>query len=402
GDGVTATLAQNGREIAVRARWLVGADGSQSAVRSALGASFDQEGGQSMTMSMVDAALSGYDGDRSWVDYYVADKGFLLLTGLPGGKFRLYLAGALEAYLKEGAPQQAFQRALDFFATGAAIENVEWSSSWLIRKVVGDVYSEGRTILCGDATHVHSPAGGQGMNACMQDAFNLGWKLALLAQGRASEGILETYRDERRPIAEQVAQGAERMHQILFNATVPTAERFRLTQDPGWHDEAILRISALSHNYRGVDGASAGLELGGEAIQPGDRAPDCRLSAGPPKRRLYDICRHPGFTLLILPGEGDGAMDAARSVAHHVRGLFGRVVKASIICRSAAEGVDYDHVECDRRGEVAAAYGDVAGGQMVLIRPDLYVGFRGPLAARDALSAYLGKWIMTGAAETVV
>ena len=136
-----------------------------------------------MTMSMVDAALSGYNGDRSWVNYYVADKGFLLLTGLPGGRFRLYLAGALEAYLKEGTPQQAFQRALDFFATGATIETIEWSSSWLIRKVVGDVYSEGRTILCGDATHVHSPAGGQGMNACMQDAFNLGWKLALLAHG---------------------------------------------------------------------------------------------------------------------------------------------------------------------------------------------------------------------------
>ena len=74
------------------------------------------------------------------------------------------------------------------------------------------------------------------------------------------------------------------MHQILFNATVPTAaQRFRLTQDPGWHYEAILRISALSHNYRGVDGAAAGLELGGAAIQPGDRAPDCRLSADPPR-----------------------------------------------------------------------------------------------------------------------
>ena len=402
GDGVTATLARNGREIAVRARWLVGADGSQSAVRSALGASFDEREGQGMTMSMVDATLSGYNGDRSWVNYYVADKGFLLLTGLPGGGFRLYLAGALEAYLQQGTPQQAFQRALDFFATGATIEAIEWSSSWLIRKVVGDVYSEGRTILCGDATHVHSPAGGQGMNACMQDAFNLGWKLALVTRKRASGGVLDTYREERRPIAEQVTQGADRMHQILFNATVPVAERYRLTQDPGWHDEAILRISGLSHNYRGVDGLSAGLELGGAAVQPGDRAPDCRLSADPPRRRVYDICRHAGFTLLILPGEEDGAMNSARSVAHHVEKRFGDLVKASVIVRSPAEGLDYDRVEFDRCGEVAAAYGDIAGGQMVLIRPDLYVGFRGSLAERDALGAYLAKWIETGPAAAGV
>ena len=151
-----------------------------------------------------------------------------------------------------------------------------------------------------------------------------------------------------------------------------------------------------------MDGAAAGLELGGAAIQPGDRAPDCRLSADPPKRRLYDICRHPGFTLLVLPGEGDGAMDAARSVAHHVRGLFGRVVRTPIISRSAVEGLDYDDVECDRCGEVTAAYGDIAGGQMALIRPDLYVGFRGSLAARDALRAYLAKWIVTAPAQAGV
>src|SRR3546814_9423618 len=110
-----------------------------------------------------------------------------------------------------------------------------------------------------DATHVHSPAGGQGMNACMQDAFNLGWKLALMIQKRSPHNVLESYATERRPIAEQVTAGADRMHQILFNASIPVADRFKLTQDPNWHDEAIMRISALSHNYRGVDRKSTRL-----------------------------------------------------------------------------------------------------------------------------------------------
>ena len=95
-------------------------------------------------------------------------------------------------------------------------------------------------------------------------------------------------------------------------------------------------------------------------------------------------------------------MNSARSVAHHVEKRFGELVKAAVIVRSPAEDLDYDRVEFDRCGEVAAAYGDIAGGQMVLIRPDLYVGFRGSLAERDALGAYLAKWIETGPAAAGV
>ena len=88
-------------------------------------------------------------------------------------------------------------------------------------------------------------------------------------------------------------------------------------------------------------------------------------------------------------------MDAARSVADpDVRGLFGRVVKTSIISRSAVEGLDYDDVECDRCGEVTAAYGDIAGGQMALIRPDLDAlapAARSPRGMRSARTSPSGS-----------
>src|SRR3546814_4600987 len=125
---------------------------------------------------------------------------------------------------------------------------MDLSSTWEIRKIVGETYMLGRILLCGDATHVHSPAGGQGMNACMQDAFNLGWKLALMIQKRSPHNVLESYATERRPIADQVTAGADRMHQILFNASIPVADRFKLTHDPNLHADAIMRISTLSHN----------------------------------------------------------------------------------------------------------------------------------------------------------
>lgn len=113
-----------------------------------------------MTMSMVDVRLEGYKGEADWVNYYVADKGFMLLTSLPGDKYRMYLAGQLESYLKDSTPRDAFQKGLDFFDTGARITGLDWSSAWMINKVICDTYRKGRVVLCGDATHVHTlPAG---------------------------------------------------------------------------------------------------------------------------------------------------------------------------------------------------------------------------------------------------
>ena len=377
----------------VQVPWLIGADGSRSAVRSTLGATFDQGEIKSMTMSMVDARLVDYRGDRNWVNYYVSAKGFMLVTGLPGGKFRIYLAGELEKLLEKGSPVEAFQEGLDFFDTGARIEAMDWSSTWEIRKIVGETYARGRVLLCGDATHVHSPAGGQGMNACMQDAFNVGWKLALVIQGRARDGILQTYADERRPIAEQVTEGADRMHQILFNASIPVAERFKLTQNPSWHSEAILRISGLSHNYRGVDGVTAGVELEESNPLPGDRAPDCVLSELPPRRRLYDLTRHPGFTLLYLCDDLSRARDCYLELAASLRGDHGHLVRSILVVPTWLEGVDPDSLQVDAGSRLRMTYGGEAT-QLILIRPDLYIGFRGSELAVPDLHDYLRKWVV--------
>lgn len=388
-----------GKEEIVSVPWLVGADGSASGVRESLGLAFVQNDSNSMTMSMVDVHLDGFNGDHAWVNYYVSAKGFMLVTGLPGNKFRLYLAGEMEKFLKEGTPQEAFQRGLDFFDTGAHIVAMDWSSSWIIRKIVGETYFRGRTILCGDATHVHSPAGGQGMNACMQDAFNLGWKLSLLIRGEAQESILDTYPAERRPIAEQVTQGADRMHQILFNASIPVNERFELTQDPNWHDEAILRISALSHNYRGVDGVAADLVLAANDVRPGDRAPDCVFSETAPKRRLYDVLRHTEFTLLVLVGTSRQARDDAGALGSAIAKRFGKRVKTVAVAADAVQGFDYDHTILDPAGQLRKAYGGAAEDQLILVRPDLYVGFRGALGSKESLGAYLEKWLSSNRSE---
>ncbi|MDB5576362.1 MAG: Pentachlorophenol monooxygenase [Bradyrhizobium sp.] len=384
---------EDGRTEFARTRWLVGADGSRSSVRTHIGGQFEQKSDETMTMSMVDAKISSFKGDRSWVNYFVAAKGFMLVTGLPGDKYRLYLAGELEEYLKENEPKEAFQRGLDFFETGATIESLEWSSTWPIRKIVGEFYQRGKVLLCGDATHVHSPAGGQGMNACMQDAFNLGWKLSLVIRGAANPEILGTYERERKPIAEQVTEGADRMHQVLFNAKLGIEDRFRLTQDPHWHEEAIRRISGISHNYRGVDGVAGEGLVDAQGLEPGDRAPDLILSQNAPQLRVYDLCRHGGFTLLIFPGDKAAAAGTASEIASAVSGTYGPLVKCIAVCRDAIPGFDTDHLAVDREDAVARVYGLDDGTGLALIRPDLFLGFRGALADSAALLGYLGTWL---------
>lgn len=395
GDGVEAEVRDvaSGARRWLRARWLVGTDGSASAVRASLGAGFEQRDGDVMTMSMVDAELDGYAGDASWVNYHVSQKGFMLVTRLPGGWHRLYLAGDLERLLEDREPQAAFQAGLDFFGTGARIRALAWSSSWQIRKIVGDCYQRDRRLLCGDATHVHSPAGGQGMNACMQDAFNLGWKLALVCRGRAAPEVLASYPAERRPIAQQVTEGAERMHQILFNAALPIEERFRLTQDPDWHASTIRRVSGLSHNYRGIDGDCAGLTLDADAVQPGDRAPDCVFSAGAPRTRLYDALRHPGFTYLVHAPQAARHAVRLRALVDGLAARHGALVKFLLVTDTPVDVVDSDHLLVDAAGTLAATYGMGARPEILLVRPDLYVGFRGALEASAEADAYLARWL---------
>jgi NADPH-dependent dioxygenase len=379
---------EGGRREIVRPAWVIGADGARSTLRLALGLSFDEKETYGMTMSMVDARLDGYRGDAAWVNYYVADKGFVLLTSLPGDKYRIYLAGQLENLLKEQSPQAAFQQGLDFFDTGARITSLDWSSTWLINKIICDRYRRGNVILCGDATHVHSPAGGQGMNACMQDAFNLGWKLAMVIRSEAPDSILDTYEQERRPIAEQVTAGANQMHEVLFNADVAIKDRYTLTQDQGWHDRAIYRISGLSHNYCDL---MSGSDNAGGKVRPGERVADAVLSATAPRERLHDVLRHPNFTLMMVPG--DDPADAARCVetTKQIESRYGRRVKCATIARSPINGLDVDHQFLDRTGAVRELYGS---GTMALLRPDLSIAHVGRLGMGARVTDHLQRWLM--------
>jgi 2-polyprenyl-6-methoxyphenol hydroxylase-like FAD-dependent oxidoreductase len=215
-DGVTATFDDGGT---VRARYVVGADGIHSKVREAAGIGF--QGGQyDESFALADVRLSG-DVPVDEVILFWASAGLTVVAPLPGDVYRI-VAPVTDA--PEYPSKQFVQQLLDDRGLGAGrmvVTDVIWGSRFRIHHRVADTYRAGRLLLAGDAAHVHSPAGGQGMNLGIQDAIALAQALAAVLGG-APDTVLDEYSDARRPVAQQVVEMTDRLTRL---ATLPRAAR---------------------------------------------------------------------------------------------------------------------------------------------------------------------------------
>ena len=206
------------------------------------------------------------------------------------------------------------------------------------------------------------------MNCCMQDAFNLGWKLAMVASGRTGSALLDSYERERRPIAQQVLWAAESLQDVFMGHGRDIAERSRKIDDPDWLDAVVGKCSGISYTYRDDIDVPPGLTpFEGPAI--GDRAPDGDLVDG---RTIYHLMRHTRFTLLaIQTGDGVDVSEVTRSMRNH----FKPVMKTVIL---------------DAMPDIEDPYGADPRSRFYLIRPDGYIGFRCLASEAARLEEYLG------------
>jgi 2-polyprenyl-6-methoxyphenol hydroxylase-like FAD-dependent oxidoreductase len=215
-DGVTATFDDG--DI-IRARYAVGADGIHSTVREQAGIGF--EGGvYGESFMLADVRLSG-EVPLDEVILFWAKEGLTVVAPLPGDIFRIV---APVADAPEEPSAQYVQQILDSRGPGVGrmvVTDVIWGSRFRIHHRVADTYRAGRLLLSGDAAHVHSPAGGQGMNLGIQDAVALADALAAVLGG-APDGVLDEYSDARRPIAQQVVEMTDRLTRL---ATMPRGAR---------------------------------------------------------------------------------------------------------------------------------------------------------------------------------
>ncbi|MCE7004052.1 FAD-dependent monooxygenase [Kibdelosporangium philippinense] len=343
--GVNATIVADGRTEHVDVDYLVGCDGGKSGIRKSLGISFEGDTNATQVMLCGDVEVEGLPRD-AW-HQWLGDGEILLICPLPGTSAWQFQASPID----DSEPSlETFQRIVDQ-RTGMPIRlsNPTWLSTYRVNVRVADRLRVGRVFLAGDAAHVHPIAGGLGMNTGIQDAYNLGWKLA-----SASERLLDTYQEERLPIAEWTLRTSSRS-----SAAVAAAGKDRSAGvDAGMTDD----VRQLGLNYR-WSSLSRDVIDRGERLQAGDRAPDGVLTTPDGQVRLFDVFRGPGFTLL---GFGAGCADALAQLSDRM-------------CTYLVT-------------EDVAAYG-IDGDTLVLVRPDGYVGLTAAGDDPDAVLDYV-KTIM--------
>jgi 2-polyprenyl-6-methoxyphenol hydroxylase-like FAD-dependent oxidoreductase len=371
GDGVVAQVTHGDRgdeEELIRCRYLVAGDGINSRVRRGLGLSVKGKDYKGSFFQNLDIYLNGF---TDWTDYFhycVGTDHFLMVAPLPGGYFRLLLSDRGEASDPNITPQQAFMRLLEQHYDGITMGEVVWHSKWETWVRLADTFRHGNVFLAGDSAHVHSTTGGQGMNCCMQDAFNLGWKLALVLRGQARAELLDTYEAERRPIAEQVIWAASSLHDIFMTHGKDIAQRKQTMFEPGYTEKVVNYCSGVAYTYKdSVPNAQVRPELEGPAA--GDRAPDIDFERG---GTLFDRLRHDYFTLLVMPGTSD-----LRPVVEPLKERFGGVLDVETLPESAA---------------LEKRYGP-NDGRLFLVRPDGYVAFKAKAEDAGLIEAYLADML---------
>ena len=386
------SISNESRTTTEQFEWVVGCDGIRSTVRKALGLPFEGEGYGKQLMQMMDTEIHGFEYPDDWVHYFIAKDTFLLVTKLPGKKHRILVSDTGESKATgDQTTRDTFQEVFERLDIQGSIAEPLESTMWRIWKRQTDSYRKGRIFVAGDAAHIHSPSGGQGMNACMQDTFNLGWKLAMVIKGLVKEVYLDTYEAERMPVAEQVIEGTNDMHQIIMAHGKNVEGRMELTKREGWNEKAVSKISGLGYTYEAQQVLPEAMtQVPGPAI--GSRVYDVALHG---KQRLFEMMAHPRLTLIVIKKSGDD--EAAEEVLAQVETDYGDVVKGFVVQRDSTHGLNVDRYLSDQNGEFSADYGDAEKSCILLLRPDGYIGFRCFLYEREFLVQMLDSFLVKAA-----
>jgi 2-polyprenyl-6-methoxyphenol hydroxylase-like FAD-dependent oxidoreductase len=205
----------DGTEESVSAAWLAGCDGAHSVVRHSVGATFDGETLESDWI-LADLHMRGYPCPDTEASVYWDKDGVFVIFPISPGRYRLIADQPASGAERPPTPTLEQIQALMNQRGPSGMQGYDpiWLAGFRINGRKVSKYRWGRAFLLGDAAHVHSPAGGQGMNTGMQDAFNLAWKLALVAQGSCAESLLDSYSAERSAVGDEVLKSAGRLTTI--------------------------------------------------------------------------------------------------------------------------------------------------------------------------------------------
>lgn len=410
-DGVTARLRLAGGGVeSVRCRYLVGCDGAHSAVRKG-----------------VDIAFEGAAYPNQWLladmvlDWELADDDLAVFTHPRGVSAYFPLAGQRGRFMFQ-LPETGLDDELGEPSLGDVrrllgereipfreVRDPVWLAYFRLHHRLAARFRAGRVFLAGDAGHIHSPVGGQGMNIGIQDAFNLAWKLGLVLRGHAPESLLESYEVERRRVDRGVVDLTHRattmvgvrnpVLRAVRNAVIKAASRLDAVQN-----RLLATISQIEHHYRGspivaeswqMSRSVEGFRPPPEDLAPGERVADFPLEHARTGEAgsLYELLTGAEHELLLFTGLRPGAEELARlrSIVEHVEARYPELIEVHLIqgpgdASLGLPEVASHHIDGDHR--MHTAFG-ASRACVYLVRPDGYVGFRNQPASLADLQEYL-------------
>lgn len=413
-DDVTAHLQHaDGQIEEVRARYVLGCDGAHSTVRHASGLPFPGRG-YPWTAFLGDVKIDGEVAEKG-ATQFANERGLALLFPFQDGYSRVITLDTMyqNSSVREDLTLDELQDSINaILPVPTRLSEPRWLTRWSAQLREVPRYRVGRVFVAGDAAHVHSPAGGQGLNTGLQDAFNLAWKLALVLRGQVPESLLDTYQAERHPVGQQVLRTSDFLLRNTFlpnnlvregrNVVVKT-----LVPIPFFQRLLSENLSGLGISYRHTDRRLQLLRLltRQQMRQAGDRVPDLELkpailtSETSTSMRLYDLLRQAPYSLFIeiAPEHFERDRQQLVHLLDRVRQFAGEAIKPYVVFGQGAETIARNldataliDFKQQFRHKLGTHHGDI-----VLVRPDGYLAVRVPELRQEQLLSELRYWVVS-------
>jgi 2-polyprenyl-6-methoxyphenol hydroxylase-like FAD-dependent oxidoreductase len=411
---VIATVRHaDGQTEQITTAWVVGCDGAHSLVRKKLGLEFTGDCEPNDWM-LADVHIDGSIADNE-ISAFWHSEGVVIFFPYAPGRFRV-IADLGKAADTEKPPDPTLADAQQLVdrrgPQGLRLYDPIWLSGFRIHERKVSEYGKRNVLLAGDAAHIHSPAGGQGMNTGMQDAFNLAWKLALVHQGRGRRvPLLKSYTQERSAVGDMVLHDAglftrvamlrNPILQFMRNHLMEFAGKFSAVQE-----KAIAHLTEMTVHYSdSLLNADHPDHAWSDIVKTGDRLPDCTLHSlrtGEPVR-LLEALRGPGHWLLVMPSQEDQSMTATLfEQAKSIAARFPAIVQPLLLLPgniTANLPADCEESLIDSESELRTRLG-LRGSAIALVRPDGYIGLRGNANSWKELENHLNSYLIPAVNST--
>ncbi|MDF5729731.1 MAG: FAD-dependent monooxygenase [Rhizonema sp. PD38] len=378
-DGVRAVLkAANDETQIVEARYLVGCDGASSSTRHLLGLGF--EGSTYPRLFYVADVEMEFQADAATIYVPLGHKLFVLIFPMQGRKHWRFVGNMPEhndQMDRDVTFEEIEKKVKALLQRSLEITKVRWFSSYKVHTRHVETFSYGRCFLAGDAAHIHTPAGGQGMNTGIQDAYNLAWKIGLVLKGHAGDALLETYNEERLANAKKLLQSTDQFFDVVASDQwyfqffrdniLPSVASF-VTHFSAAKEFFFQFISEIGINYRS-NSLSRHQGDGDFKVKAGDRMPYFIVDG----TNVYDKLRAPKFHLLVFSDGEHGYGDLKPELENEYSDL-----------------IDFNVIPLYPR--VIDIFGTNRPFK-VLLRPDNYIGFISTEISLNDLKAYLKEFV---------